>query len=586
MTAGPRLPPSYTLTQAHVAAHASALAVVCLDARSIGQRQPLHAERPGLASNVSIRADGRPVQWNAQGRRASEAGDIPSLTRVDILGPIAQRAEWVECEGYVDGHDAIAERMIAALEVGDVLAFFDSPGGVVAGGQEAIRSIAAAKAKHGRRITGWAGETIGSMATWYALCLCDELYLPTLGVIGSIGARGEHASIAVMLEKEGVAWTHFSAPGEGKIAFAPQLALSEMAKARATRDIWDCYLQFEADICAAPLGQALGLTPAHLRELDSDALIGQRAVDARLASGVSTLEAVTDYALTRAATSGDDMPPNEDTPEGKVAAPEDEPMKACAKCEASNPAASKFCADCGASMKAEEMPADEEEEEEMPASEKPAAIAPPKASRAAPRMSADLDLAIIVGAKGDSAPAIKSAALKMRATLDAVAKLVGARGHLDGDGILEGVALAIDDRNAAQLKARTYKTKAAEQQARSDARDRMDMLKDMADAKVYTRGELFVDVVKDGKRVGIKPAAEWSDDKVKGRSLENLRVHHGAKMAAAKAKPAAKSNPFEPVAKADKESPEVGALAAQSGLDSKALAQAEQYISNQLGGAS
>ena len=58
---------------------------------------------------------------------------LPLLTRVDISGPLEQRAGYHDpCSGWTDGHDAIAERLCAAFASGDVLLVVDSPGGAAA----------------------------------------------------------------------------------------------------------------------------------------------------------------------------------------------------------------------------------------------------------------------------------------------------------------------------------------------------------------------------------------------------------------------------------------------------------------------
>ena len=62
----------------------------------------------------------------------------PSLVRVDLSGPLEQRAGYHDpCGGWSDGHDAIAERLCEAFASGDVLLVVDSPGGAAAGLQQA-----------------------------------------------------------------------------------------------------------------------------------------------------------------------------------------------------------------------------------------------------------------------------------------------------------------------------------------------------------------------------------------------------------------------------------------------------------------
>ena len=156
-------PRSYQLSSALVASSVGA-GVVCLAPAGMGRTYRLHASRPGPERN-------RPLM------RADIGADLPSgaahviapvaplLTRVDISGPLEQRAGYHDpCSGWTDGHDAIAERLCAAFASGDVLLVVDSPGGAAAGLQQAAARALKAKLHHGRRVTVYADEMIGSAA--------------------------------------------------------------------------------------------------------------------------------------------------------------------------------------------------------------------------------------------------------------------------------------------------------------------------------------------------------------------------------------------------------------------------------------
>lgn len=175
----------------------------------------------------------------------------------------------------------------------------DSPGGAVAGLQQGVARALAAKAAKGRRVTVWADEMIGSAAAWWALCLGDEIYLPSAGQVGSIGARAGHTSIAGALEKEGVVVTYFADPPE-KVSLAPERPLDEVGAARGMRDVKLAADAFRAAVCAGPIGIRRALTPDGLIALGADMLTGQAAVDAGLADGVATFDEVVAYALAQA----------------------------------------------------------------------------------------------------------------------------------------------------------------------------------------------------------------------------------------------------------------------------------------------
>jgi ClpP class serine protease len=219
---------------------------------------------------------------------------------VRIDGPIEQRAGYHDiCAGWSDGHDAICERLCAAFEQGDALLVVDSPGGAAAGLQQAVARVLEAKQRHGRRCTAFADEMIGSAADWWVDAICDECFLPPAGQKGSIGARGEHLDISGMMAKEGLKKTYFADPPD-KIAFAPEFPLGPVGEARGNRDVKIAADAFRAAVCAGPIGQRYQLTPEYLVELGADMLTGQAAVEAGLADGVESFDAVVEYALTLA----------------------------------------------------------------------------------------------------------------------------------------------------------------------------------------------------------------------------------------------------------------------------------------------
>ncbi len=301
-----RVARTYTLTSALVAAHAGT-SVLCLAWGALGRSYRLHTERPGASLNRRL---GRVAPRVARARADLPSGanhtiapaetSTPSVVRVDISGPLEQRAGYHdECGGWSDGHDAVADRLCAAFAEADVLLVVDSPGGAVAGLQQGIARAMEAKAANGRRVTVWPDELMGSAAAWWGLCLGDEVFLPVAGQVGSIGARGGHTSIAGALEREGVEVTYFADPPE-KVSLAPERKLDEVGAARGMRDVKIAANAFRAAVCASPLGVRRGLTPEGLIALGADVLTGQAAVDAGLADGVATFDEVVRYAVKQA----------------------------------------------------------------------------------------------------------------------------------------------------------------------------------------------------------------------------------------------------------------------------------------------
>lgn len=588
---------AYTLSHKLVAAHAGG-PVVCLDERGIGRAYPLSRTR--LDSSFNERISAAAIRSEVIGTTGGtldvyEADLDPSVTIVTVRGALEQRATMhSECGGWTDGHDAIAERMCAALVEGDVALVIDSPGGAHAGLQEAIRRVQKCKADYGRRITAYADEMIGSAAYWWAATVADEIYLPEAGIVGSIGARSSHCSEAGHLAQEGVEVTYFAAPGAGKVAFAPELPLSEIGKQRGERDVW---IAFEA--FASAVSGSRGLSREDLIKLDADALTGQMAVDAGLADGVASFDDVLAYALAMAggegvATSDEEAAPTGNNASGVVAArrltmagqpesPEqvkklDEQARKMAEKKMLESLAAKY-ADELAEKHAEKMAeaedeesdensdadadsdsdggdgggdggggdggggggddadmaevedeADEDEEEAPPSSKK--AMPPPKRMQPPPAKQ-DRSVAALFGLHASaSAPAVKAAALPYVSLAKAALSVTGARTVREAEGALR--ALADDAADAVKLRAEVKAVK-----AREARRERMDLLRKLASANLpgYARGDLFVDVELNGKLVPV-PAPMYDEMK-----LGTLRGLVAAKL---KGAPSTQAAPFQP----------------------------------------
>lgn len=509
----------------------------------------------------------------------------PVVVRVFIgPGPITQRSEPVgDCGGYTMGHDTIAAMMIAALEVGDVLVCFDCPGGAYAGGQQSIDSILEAKAKYGRRITGWVDELCASMAAWYAYTICDEVFLPIAGAIGSIGARSAHGSVAGALAIAGVAVTFACWPNEGKIAGVSELPLSDVGKARMDRGVDEAGEQFAAAIIASPYGMRHGFTRDMIVSLSADCLSGANAVTMGLADGVASFAEVQSYALAMAAGAGDTFmdtdskaeEPEKKDPTGEPdgsddAKPEgEEPSSACAACNSANEPNAKFCDQCGASMAAKPDDGDGDDDDAPASSKRPGAMAP-KAATPPAAMSSSASLASILGATGESPLALKTAAIQLRQIADTArgvtgqivpAAVVGAL--LSMPTRLDAAAQVVADRKVEKAE-RAKADKAAK--AKADNAERLALCKRgiATGAPEMTRGKVYRDIVgEDNKRTGVTLAPMFAQ-----MNIDTLRAHvEGLESSAPK------RNPFEP----DKAASEAASKDAQGspiGADGKPTAAA------------
>lgn len=491
--------------------------MVCLDARALGRSYRLHARRPGASLNSVLRrgATADLVEPGAP-RDPSVIEPVPSVIQVEIRGPLEQRAGYHDvCAGWTDGYDAIYERLAAALEAGDVLLVVDSPGGAVAGLAEGVRRIKAKKGHTSRRITAFVDECAGSAAYWIAAAVSDEIFLPALGMVGSIGARSAWWGCAGALAQDGIDVEHFAYPA-GKVALASEKPLSETGRARAERDVM---IAFEA--FAAAVSEARGLSRDEIVVLDADCLSGEAAVQAKLADGVATLEDVQTYALQQA--SREKTMPDEDEKkkgqaEGEEPEAEDEPIETPEEAED------------------EEEPEAEEDEEPPPSSQRPGMKG--KAAARSSRRAGSASYASIAGLReGASDLAIKTALLGHADVAAHVARLTGVSAA-DPQGLIGAIdALATDAAETGRYKARLAKVA-----SREAARERMDLLGKLEAAGIHTPGELY-EHDDNGKRVG--PSKLWGPGK-SGRKLANLREY--ARTRLENAGPAPRRDPFQPKA--------------------------------------
>ena len=550
-----RIPRTYQLSHAIVASSVGA-GVLCLAPEALGRTFRLHGHRPDARLN-------RRADLPSGAAHVIKSEDTPRLIRVDISGPLEQRAGYHDlCAGWSDGHDAVCERLCAALATSDVLLVGDTPGGAAAGIEQAIARVLAAKAHHGRRITGFADEQIGSAGMWWFLSVCDELFIPTRGQIGSIGARAGHQSIAGALAKEGVEVTYFTWPDAGKIAFAPEFPLSPVGKARGDRDVAIIGEAFCAAVCGGPIGLRYGLDRDAVVALGADMLTGENAVKAGLCDGVATFEEVTEYALSlaelgpakaedssarharargkgtmgirteedekdaRARSEDEDKGPPSSQPEGapssrKGAEPGREIPTKCGApgCGVENDPDAKFCKGCGASMATGEP---EQEAEAPPPSSKP--MQPGSA-----RVSSSASFAEILGLPaGASVPAQKARALEWRGV---VAKVSAMTGRTDPDEQIGALTAMAKDAG----KAARYRRERNELRSQADAAERMSLAKRLVEAG-EPRGRVLVDVLKDGKRAGVKLSPMYAEMR-----LGTLRGEVEAREARREPR-----NPFEP----------------------------------------
>lgn len=248
---------------------AGASAILALDASTLG-------------GSVSLLAD-----------PASEEPAQDKIGLVRIEGPLAQRAIADLC-AYVDGYDAVTARVGAALAASDVLGVLlviDSPGGDVAGLEEAVNRMRSMVEASGKPVVAYVDEIAASAAYWIAIGVADEVQVPASGYVGSIGCIGAWADMSEAWKNEGVAWNVVREPA-GKAERMPAAPIADLANERLVEGVKAAAGRFFEAVAARR-----NLTTKVVRGLNGALLMGDVAVTQGLADKVGTLEGAANRVL-------------------------------------------------------------------------------------------------------------------------------------------------------------------------------------------------------------------------------------------------------------------------------------------------
>lgn len=285
-----RRPLAITLTDRLLVQHRGA-AALALAPEGMGRAWTLRASAP-VREIYRVRADGAPMLGDCM----PVEGEAPEAVTVAapgsavavlcIDGPLAQREQETWC-GYVQGYDGIASRLRECLtdpQVGAVVLRVDSPGGDVAGLEDAVAQMRADVAQAGKPVLCQVDQMAASAAFWLACAVATGgVYLSSAGMVGSVGVLAVHVSEARALEAEGLDVTIIRQPS-GKAAGHPAEQLSDVGRARLEQMVASAASRFYAAI-----GAARGLTPAQVQAQNAAMFEGVLAVQAGLADGVATL---------------------------------------------------------------------------------------------------------------------------------------------------------------------------------------------------------------------------------------------------------------------------------------------------------
>lgn len=242
--------------------------------------------RPGVSGVLAVDASvlGSSTPLLADAPPDDPPQDAVAVVRVE--GPLAQRA-MVDLCAYVDGYDAIASRFDAAIadkRAGSVLMVIDSPGGDVAGLEEAVARMQRAKVASGKPVVAYVDELAASAAYWIAAGVADKIVVPGSGSVGSIGCIGAWIDRTAEMAAKGIAW-HVVRDPAGKAETMSAAPLAELADERMRSAVEAASGRFMAAIA-----EARGMGIKKVRGLNAALLEGAAAVAAGLADEVGSLD--------------------------------------------------------------------------------------------------------------------------------------------------------------------------------------------------------------------------------------------------------------------------------------------------------
>ena len=184
-----------------------------------------------------------------------------------------------------NGEAAVLEEILTAADpaISGIVWDVDSPGGSVAGVAEASDKLLSLR---GRKRTVAVSNTLMASAAYWLASAADEIVATPSSLTGSIGIYTVHEDYTQANEKAGVKVSYVAA---GKYKVDGHAELTPTARASMQAMVNDYYGQFVAAVAVARR-----TTPSAVRNGygEGDTLTAQRAVAARLADRVATLDAV------------------------------------------------------------------------------------------------------------------------------------------------------------------------------------------------------------------------------------------------------------------------------------------------------
>jgi len=201
---------------------------------------------------------------------------------LDVFGALAHRGGIEADSSYILGYQDVARQFESAINdtnVNAVLLNIDSPGGSVSGCFDLTDKIYEARGT--KPIIAMASDTMASAA--YAIgSACDEIYVSRTSNVGSIGVVMRHANFSNQMKTIGVDVTYIFA-GNHKVDGNPFESLSKEVRESFQQSIDAVY-----ELFVETVARNRNMKAEDVRDTQAQTYLGQEAIGAGLADGVST----------------------------------------------------------------------------------------------------------------------------------------------------------------------------------------------------------------------------------------------------------------------------------------------------------
>lgn len=233
--------------------------------------EPRRRAKRGERTKAEV--SGMAIEWE------DGAARMGGVALIQIEGPLSRCAGW-----WSMGYDEILEAHEEAFlsDARALLQVHHSPGGYISGLDETERELAKMAREYGKPLHALSADAMYS-ASYRLACPASKRWITRAGGAGSVGTIVTRADYSKANELAGIRIEQI-ASGECKTDGDPDVPITKAEIARVRERV-----DFHTALFVGAVSRATGLSTADVLGQQAAIYLGQNAVTARLADGVSTL---------------------------------------------------------------------------------------------------------------------------------------------------------------------------------------------------------------------------------------------------------------------------------------------------------